>query len=52
MDATRTELAVSQMESYDEATVLEYGCDDVRTARLSAELNGVASGFDALWLDR
>lgn len=50
MDATRTELAVSQMESYDEAT--EYGCDDVRTARLSAELNGVASGFDALWLDR
>jgi hypothetical protein len=54
MNATRIEMAVEQMESYDDAD--DFSCDDVRTAWLCAELNrsraGVSGSFEALWLDR
>jgi hypothetical protein len=54
MNATRIEMAVDQMESYDDAD--DFSCDDVRTAWLCAELNrsraGVSGSFEALWLDR
>lgn len=54
MNPTRIELAVEQMESYDEAADFEYSCDDIRTAWLSAELSRreTRTGVDALWLDR
>ena len=56
MDPTRIELAVEQMEAYDELGADDGTCDDVRTAWLCAELNRSRSGakdsFEGLWLDR
>jgi hypothetical protein len=54
MTATRFELAIAQME-LDDGTD-DFGCDDIRTAWLCAELNrsptGVKGNFEALWQDR